>query len=600
MKGDLRSLATHFRFRCLYRFLVGDGLTPFPMSEHLLIWNVRGLNCRARRCVVRDNIKADVVSLFAALWDQDWRSFHHINGAIMTLIPKTSAPSGLKDDYRPISLIHSVSKLFSKCLANRLAPRISELMRANQTAFIKGRRIHDNFWSVQLTCRWLYVRQVPRILLKVDLAKAFDSVAWPFLLEVLEHVGFPPRWRDWIAALLSTASTRVLVNGRRGRRICHTRGLRQGDPLSPFLFLIVMEVLNSLLEQAELCGMLSPLPGDLIKFRSSIYADDLVIFLRPEPHDFACIKEIPELFVGASGLLTNLDKCLISPIRCTDESIAAVEEIFSCTLSPFPCKYLGAPLSVTSLKRTEEQRLVDAVAAKIPTWKANMLNTAGRLVLTKSTLSAIPVHISITCCLSSWAIAEIDRRRRAFLWCGTDRAAGGRCKVAWPIVCAPKELWGSWHPRPADSRLRPSPALGMAPSHRSKLHLGRSALQRGTDDHLHVPGIGDCPPWRRRLRYVLDGLVAASRSSFGTGAAPIPGYLQAWQKMDGEGGPSTAPMGPRHLWCAHHGCALRVCYPLGETGRRRPPTGYAGSLHLEVDRVRGIHRLLGIPLLVHR
>jgi hypothetical protein len=89
------------------------------------------------------------------------------------------------------------------------------------------------------------------VLLKIDLAKAFDSVAWTFLLEVLEHAGFPARWRDWISAMLYTASTQVLVNGRPGDRIRHARGLRQGDPLSPLMFVIVMEVLNALISEAD-------------------------------------------------------------------------------------------------------------------------------------------------------------------------------------------------------------------------------------------------------------------------------------------------------------------------------------------------------------
>lgn len=164
----------------------------------------------------------------------------------MVLLHETAAPDGLKD-YRPISLIHSVGKLFAKGLALRLAPYMTRIVKINQSAFIRGWQIHENFRAVQLTCRWLHAWHHPAALLKVDLAKAFDPLAWPFLLEVLEHIGFPARWRDWLSALLSTASTKVLVNGRSGRRICHARGLRQGDPLSPLLFVIVMDVLNALI-----------------------------------------------------------------------------------------------------------------------------------------------------------------------------------------------------------------------------------------------------------------------------------------------------------------------------------------------------------------
>jgi hypothetical protein len=386
-------------------------------------------------------IKQDILGAFNALWSLDARSFYLLNDALMVLLRKHSAPTQLKD-YRPISLMHSFSKLFSKCLAKRLASKLKDIVAPNQSAFIQGRCIHDNFRAVQLACRWLHSKKFPAVLLKIDIAKAFDSVALPFLLEVLQHIGFPSRWTNWISILLSSASTKVLVNRRAGKRIAHARGLRQGDPLSPMLFVIVMEALNSLIWEADRQRVLSPLPGNAVAHRASLYADDLVLFVSPQTQDLLSILGVLQLFAGASGPATNVEKCVASPIQCTEEMLLTVQQTFPCVVAQFPCRYLGVPLSLRRLWHAEEQPLVDAVAARIPGWKAGLLNLVGRVVLTKATLSSIPVHMSISCCLSAWALKQIDKYRRAFLWLGSLSTAASKCKVAWPLVCRPSNLGG--------------------------------------------------------------------------------------------------------------------------------------------------------------
>ena len=149
---------------------------------------------------------------FNTLWSLDCRSLHRVNEAYIILLKKKEEPKEIKD-FRPISLLHSFGKLVSKVLSLRLAPKLDELILANQSAFIKGRTIHDCFRMVQLTCRWLMQKKMSTVFLKIDLARAFDSVSWQFLLELLESLGFSRRWRDWLAGLLFLASSKVLLNG---------------------------------------------------------------------------------------------------------------------------------------------------------------------------------------------------------------------------------------------------------------------------------------------------------------------------------------------------------------------------------------------------
>jgi hypothetical protein len=130
-----------------------------------------------------------IMAAFGGIWTL--RNFHDVNGALSVLLPKAKEATTLKD-YRPFSLIHIVGKLFSKVLASRLTPRLSELMHPNQSAFVKGRLIHDSFKFVQSSAPLLHSRQ-PSLMIKIDITRAFDSVGWLFLLQILQHMGFPGR-----------------------------------------------------------------------------------------------------------------------------------------------------------------------------------------------------------------------------------------------------------------------------------------------------------------------------------------------------------------------------------------------------------------------
>nr|GFC55640.1 RNA-directed DNA polymerase, eukaryota, reverse transcriptase zinc-binding domain protein [Tanacetum cinerariifolium] len=165
------------------------------------------------------------------------------NASFIALIPKV-VDAKLVTDFRPISLIGSVYKVATKILANRLATVISDLVSNTQSAFVAKRQISDGPFILNEVLSWCKRKRKQALVFKVDFAKAYDSVRWDFLLDIIHAFGFGSRWCMWIRGIFSSNMASILVNGSPTAEFSMCCGLKQGDPLAPLFLILVMETLH--------------------------------------------------------------------------------------------------------------------------------------------------------------------------------------------------------------------------------------------------------------------------------------------------------------------------------------------------------------------
>ena len=226
-------------------------------------------------------VKSDIMGLFKDFYEHG--SFvRSLNSTFMVLIPKRVGVEDLKD-FRPISLTGSIYKLIAKVLANRLKKVMNKLVNLAQNAFVEGRQILDVSLIANEVIDSMLKKKEKGVLCKLDIEKAYDNINWKFLIAVLGKMGFKEKWLGWIKWCISTASFSVMLNGSPEGFFRSSRGLRQGDPLSPYLFVLGMETFSLLVDRAAEGGFIS---GYKFKGRNGtkrqithlLFADDTLIF----------------------------------------------------------------------------------------------------------------------------------------------------------------------------------------------------------------------------------------------------------------------------------------------------------------------------------
>jgi hypothetical protein len=278
--------------------------------------------------------------------------------------------------------------------------------------------------------------------MKLDISKAFDSVSWEYLIELLQHRGFLAKWRNWLCLLLSSSSSSVHMNGVDGPWIKHRRGLHQGDPLSPYLFILAIDTLQHILERATEDGMMSPLRDRMARLRLSLYADDAAVFVNPTKANVDMIMQIMERFGESTSLRINVQKSSVAPITCSQVDLNQVLQKFFGARTQLPITYLGMPLCLGRLHMVHLQPVLDKVAGRLADWQGKLMNIGGHMELVKTVLGALPTYLLMAVRLPKKFYSAMDKIRKKFLWAGSQQLHGGKCKVNWLRVCRPLKYGG--------------------------------------------------------------------------------------------------------------------------------------------------------------
>uniref|UniRef100_A0A2N9HCL8 Reverse transcriptase domain-containing protein n=1 Tax=Fagus sylvatica TaxID=28930 RepID=A0A2N9HCL8_FAGSY len=368
------------------------------------------------------------------------------NHSHIVLIPKKQNSQSIAD-YRPISLSNVVYKILSKVLANRLKSILPSIISESQSAFVPGRQITDNVavaFELMHALRSRRKGKLSQMAIKLDMSKAYDRVEWIFLERVMQQMGFARRWIHLMMTCVRTTSYSVLLNGETRGYIKPSRGIRQGDPLSPYLFLLCAEGLSALLRQA---GRERRINGVSIcrggpKISHLLFADDSLLFYDASTEECSRLMEVLQTYERASGQVVNRDKTALFFSKNTpDYKRDSIQQLWGVRGSSNFERYLGLPAMVGKSKQQTFNGLKEALARRLQGWKERSLSKAGRAILIKTIAQAIPTY-TMSCFKLPKVWCDSVNSLVSKYWWGQSKEENKIHWINWGRLCTPKDEGG--------------------------------------------------------------------------------------------------------------------------------------------------------------
>ena len=337
--------------------------------------------------------------------------------SIITCLPKGNKDRQFLKHWRPISLLCVIYKMASAAIAERIKPYLEKLISKNQSGFLKGRYIGESTRLIYDIMHYSEKNGLPGLLVQIDFEKAFDSLSWNFLYKVMHFFGFSETLIAWIKLFNTDIHAFVLQYGNLSKPISIMRGCRQGDPISPYLFILSAEILSLMVENSsEILGI----KINKNSFKITQFADDTTLLLDGSVCSLQAALNLLEVFGSYSGLKVNCEKTKIIWFGSKKQSKEKLDVTSKLNWGETEFTLLGIKFS-TDLQKMPDLNFKNAIASArklIRCWKHRNLTPIGRIAVIKTLILPKFNHLFISLPTSENYLNEINKLIFDYLWVG--------------------------------------------------------------------------------------------------------------------------------------------------------------------------------------